>query len=77
MKNKYECIVCGRTFYEGQGIVYTLKGDKLYFHSKACAYKFFKDLIAASDPNCLNLKDVIKKYEDLAEKRKQKAVKKI
>ncbi|MGC9105885.1 MAG: hypothetical protein ACP5HQ_05650 [Thermoprotei archaeon] len=77
MREKFTCIVCGRTFYQGQGIVYSLKGTRLYFHSKACAYKFFKDLIEASDPDCLNLKDVIKKYEELEEKRKERAVKKI
>jgi ribosomal protein L24E len=77
MREKFTCIVCGRTFYQGQGIVYSLKGNRLYFHSKACAYKFFKDLIEASDPDCLNLKDVMKKYEELEEKRRERAVKRI
>ena len=75
VKQKYTCIVCGRTFYEGQGIVYGIKGTRLYFHSKACAYKFFKDLIELSNPDCLNLKDVLKKYEELAEQREKKAKK--
>ena len=75
MKQKFTCVVCGRTFYEGQGIVYGIKGTRLYFHSKACAYKFLKDLVELSDPECLNLKDVMKKYEELAEQREKRAKK--
>lgn len=46
MKKKLECIVCGRVFYQGQGIVLDVGGYTLTFHSKSCAIKFFKTLLS-------------------------------
>ncbi len=42
---KHVCIVCGKAFPEGQGIVLTLGDYTLTFHSKACALKFFNALL--------------------------------
>ena len=42
MSRRYECVVCGRMFPEGQGIVITRAGVTLAFHSKACLAKFFR-----------------------------------
>jgi len=44
MSKKRECIVCGRKFPEGQGVLIDLGDTKLVFHSKSCALKFFKTL---------------------------------
>ncbi|NPA05141.1 MAG: hypothetical protein GXO09_03485 [Crenarchaeota archaeon] len=45
MSRRYECIVCGRVFPEGQGIVITRAGVTLAFHSKACLAKFFRLMV--------------------------------
>ena len=43
-RKTYRCIVCGRIFYEGQGIVIKYGGTTLYFHSNRCASKFLRQL---------------------------------
>jgi hypothetical protein len=48
-KRYYECIVCGRKFPEGQGIVITKAGITLHFHSSRCAAKFLKLLLERLD----------------------------
>ncbi len=45
----YTCIVCGRKFPEGQGIIIRRAGVELAFHSKACFVKFFKRFIEIID----------------------------
>jgi DNA-directed RNA polymerase subunit RPC12/RpoP len=79
MEEKYVCLTCGKTFYSGQGIILTVADRKLYFHSKACAYKFLKEVILNVDKDCISstVKDVYKKYEELAKKREENAKKKI
>ncbi|WFO75762.1 hypothetical protein J4526_02555 [Desulfurococcaceae archaeon MEX13E-LK6-19] len=43
---KYTCLVCGRKFPEGQGIVIKYDEDlELTFHSSRCAAKFLKLLL--------------------------------
>lgn len=44
-RNKYRCIVCGRVFSEGQGIVIKYGNILLYFHSNRCVSKFFRKLL--------------------------------
>jgi len=60
----YECLVCGRRFPEGQGIVLNIGGKRLYFHSKRCAYKFFRSLIDKVDTSSLTkpLNETIKEF---------------
>ena len=45
MKIKYKCIVCGRKFHQGQGIVIEYGKYRLAFHSSRCASKFLKLLL--------------------------------
>ncbi len=45
MKKKYKCIICGRIFPEGQGIVINYGKVTLTFHSSRCAAKFLKQLL--------------------------------
>ncbi len=42
MKRKYRCMMCGRVFSEGQGIVINYGGKILAFHSSRCASKFLR-----------------------------------
>lgn len=79
MKRKYVCNVCGRTFPEGQGILLEIHGNKLYFHSKACAYKFLREVVLESDSNCIDssVKKIKKKFDEIIELIGKKAEKKI
>lgn len=79
MEEKYACLTCGRTFHNGQGIILTIADRKLYFHSKACAYKFFREVLENAEKDCISssIRQVYRKYEELDEKRKEKAKKKI
>lgn len=56
MPKKYECIVCGKKFPEGQGILIEFGDITLSFHSKSCALKFFKTLLSRIEF------DIAKKY---------------
>jgi len=78
VKKKLECIVCGRTFYQGQGIVLDVGGYTLTFHSKSCAMKFFKALLSRLTGE--EIKNAIKEVLDefslkLSEQRKQSSKK--
>ncbi len=44
------CIVCGRRFPEGQGVVMEIGGVRLEFHSKACALKFMRSFVEHLEP---------------------------
>jgi len=46
------CLVCGRYFHEGQGIVLNYYGYTLEFHSSRCAARFLRRLLEELDPSC-------------------------
>ncbi|MCS7099381.1 MAG: hypothetical protein RMH84_01240 [Sulfolobales archaeon] len=43
--DRYLCVVCGRVFPRGQGIVIRVEDRELAFHSSKCAARFYKMLI--------------------------------
>ena len=51
MKKRYKCIVCGRVFPEGQGIVIRYGDIVLAFHSSRCASKFLRQLLERIPPD--------------------------
>jgi len=51
--NKLTCIVCGRRFPRGQGVVLVVKGKEYLFHSKACALKFLRRVFEEIDEELL------------------------
>lgn len=60
---KYVCLVCGRKFPEGQGII--IKYDNnltLSFHSSRCAVKFLKLLIERAPKE--ELRGYVKRIHD-------------
>lgn len=75
----YECVVCGRKFPEGQGVIMTIAGKKLYFHSKRCAYRFLRSLIDKVDSSALGraLNETLKEFEELKKRRAELTKKKI
>ncbi len=78
MTEKYTCIVCGRKFPKGQGIIIELGGTTLTFHSTRCATKFFRLLIERIEdkgPIEKVAKQLIQELEE-ARKRKQELYKK-
>ncbi len=73
---KHVCIVCGRVFPEGQGIVIERAGVKLAFHSKTCLTRFFKLFIERIDEK--EFKRVTRELlRELEEARKLKAKAKV
>jgi hypothetical protein len=73
--SRLTCVVCGRVFPEGQGIVIRYKDKMLTFHSKSCAVKFFRYYIENVDPSCIDkyinkLIDDFQKYREIKSKKK-------
>ena len=67
-----KCMVCGRAFPEGQGIVLSRGDVYLSFHSSRCAAKFLRRLIMDSeDYECIEkqVKLLVKELEELLEKK--------
>ncbi|MEM0371570.1 MAG: hypothetical protein QXG46_04080 [Ignisphaera sp.] len=79
MDKRYECIVCGRIFHEGQGVKLSLAGKEVNFHSKSCAIKFLKSLILYLDQKDLETatKLTIKEYEEKVKEIREKTKKKL
>ena len=74
---RYKCIVCGRVFPEGQGIVIERAGITLPFHSKACAVKFFKLMVEVMDESEFKkvARSLMKEFEEaLKKKMKEKQI---
>lgn len=71
---KYTCVVCGRVFPEGQGIIIRRAGIELAFHSKACLAKFFRIFVERIDEREFRRAavEVLREFEELR-KAKQKA----
>jgi len=78
-KERLTCIVCGRKFPRGQGVVIIIGGKEYTFHSKTCALKFVRRLLeelgdAASSAAEKVAREFIKELEAKAEARKKKIV---
>jgi len=78
MTEKLECIVCGRKFPRGQGVVLVVAGKEYTFHSKRCALKFLRRVLEEIDEGILTkaFSNVAKEFaEELKELREKKAKK--
>lgn len=67
-----KCIVCGRAFPEGQGIILSRGEVYLSFHSSKCAAKFLRRLIMDFvDYECIEKQTnlLAKEFEELLEKK--------
>ena len=66
---RYTCIVCGRSFPEGQGIRLDVAGELLYFHSNKCFSKFFRVVLEYSDDSCLRpaIREAISEFNRINE----------
>ena len=63
---KLRCVVCGRVFYEGQGVRIVAGGVELNFHSKSCALKFLKSMLLYIDQKELEkaAKTALREFEE-------------
>ena len=70
-RKRYTCIVCGRVFPEGQGIIIRRAGVELTFHSKSCLAKFFKLFVERLEEREFRKAaiDVVKEFEELRKTR--------
>ncbi|MCE4608194.1 MAG: hypothetical protein F7B61_04465 [Caldisphaeraceae archaeon] len=73
---EYTCIVCGKKFYPGQGIVLQRGSLRLFFHSSKCASKFFKMLLDRVDSSCINNAALVL-IKDLEKSRAERGNKKV
>ncbi len=78
MRTKYyTCVVCGRKFPEGQGIVIRRAGIELAFHSKSCFTRFFKLFAERVDEKEFKrvARELVKEFEEVrAARLKQKVI---
>jgi large subunit ribosomal protein L24e len=71
------CVVCGKKFPDGQGIVIHKDDIILEFHSSKCASKFFKRLLEeAPDISCIKntIKQLLEEYKTINEKKREKKI---
>ncbi|MCD6428750.1 MAG: hypothetical protein J7L12_03945 [Desulfurococcales archaeon] len=79
MTEKLTCIVCGRKFPRGQGVIFTIEGKEYVFHSKKCAIKFIRRVIEELDKSALKsaFDKVSSEFEKELELAKERVTKKI
>jgi len=79
LENKLKCLMCGRVFYEGQGVTLDIAGRRLTFHSKSCAIKFVRLFFEHGDYDCLrsSLNKVLKIIEERNKRLQELRTKKI
>lgn len=77
--NKHKCIVCGRVFPEGQGIILDIGDEVLEFHSAKCFSKFTKRLFEKIPIDEIKgyVKRVREEYEEYLSQRNKIKAKKI
>lgn len=77
-KNRYRCIVCGRVFPHGQGVVVRTGNITIEFHSSRCALKFLRRLIENTSFEEIGkyiketYEEFVKKLETIEKKRAKK-----
>ena len=79
MKRRHRCIICGRVFPEGQGIVIEYDGITLSFHSSRCASKFLRQLLERVPPDVLKgyIKRLVEENLEALKTLREKKAKKI
>ncbi len=76
--HRHTCVVCGRVFPEGQGIVVRIGDRSIAFHSSRCAARFYRMLLdrGSKEVASESLK-LARELEDLLERRRETSSKKI
>ena len=73
-REHYECIVCGRKFPRGQGIIIEKAGITLTFHSSRCAAKFLRLFLERADDRCVGsaLRETIEELRKALETQRER-----
>jgi len=76
---KLTCVVCGRKFSAGQGILISFGRSTYSFHSKACALKFVKKVLEGLEPSELEkvADRVAEEYSKILKEKADRVAKKI
>lgn len=79
MGEKLTCVVCGRKFSIGQGIIINFGKNTYNFHSKACALKFIKKVLESLEPSELEkvADRVAEEYSKILKEKAERTAKKI
>ena len=79
LAKKLKCVVCGRVFYEGQGVILNIAGKDIVLHSKSCALKFVKSLLEKIESSHLApaVKETLKEFEEALKRHVEATKKKI
>jgi len=79
MTNKMTCLVCGRKFPRGQGVIFVLEEKEYAFHSKRCALRFLKRVLEELDKSLIKpvFDRVSKEFEEELKITREKKAKKI
>lgn len=79
MGEKLACVVCGRKFSAGQGILISFGRNTYNFHSKTCALKFVKKVLESLDPSELEktADKVAEEYSRILKEKTERIAKKI
>lgn len=79
VRNRHKCLVCGRSFPSGQGVIIKVGSEVLEFHSNRCFAKFAKSLLERVPPDEIRgyLKKLKDEYEDVVSQKLKRHAKKI
>ncbi|MEO3994070.1 MAG: hypothetical protein QN229_07195 [Desulfurococcaceae archaeon TW002] len=79
MSEKLVCVVCGRKFSVGQGILISFGKSTYNFHSKTCALKFVKKILENLEPSELEktADKVAEEYSKILKEKAERTAKKI
>lgn len=78
-ESKHKCLVCGRVFPDGQGVILRLGNELLEFHSTRCFSKFARRLLerVPADEVRGYIKKLREEYEELLAQRSKLKSKRI
>lgn len=76
--HRHVCVVCGRKFPEGQGIIISVEDKEVAFHSSRCAAKFYKMLLDRGSREVISESlRLARELENSLSKKSEAAVKRI
>lgn len=77
--SRHKCIVCGRVFPRGQGLVIKLGEEILEFHSSRCFSKFARSLLERIPSSEIRgyIKRIREEYEEYIQQKQKHRLKKI
>lgn len=76
--DRYLCVVCGRVFPRGQGVVIRVEDRELVFHSSKCVARFYKMLVDRGSKEVISESiRLARELENILEKKREATSKRI